>query len=266
MNELLQRPAAHGGAAWRLLGRAAPAWDPPFLRLFCLPYAGGGLGVFHAWPARLPPRVELRAAELPGRDARLGTPPYRELRQAVRDLAQAAIPLLDRPFALFGHSMGALFAFELARLLRRGGVAPPCVLLLSGRPAPHLPERHAPLHALPDGQLLAALKRLNGRRLDALGSPELLRLCLPALRADFALCETYRHRPEAPLGCPTLVLGGLADPLVSLAELCAWKEQIDGPFALQLFPGDHFFLHGAESRVLAVLNQTLLSTAWAAWA
>lgn len=267
MNELGRALPAPGPvqAGWRLLGPELPGSGRVVLRLFCLPYAGGGSGVFRPWLHQLPAGVELRAAELPGREARIGMPPYRDLRQAVRDLARAGAPLLDRPYALFGHSMGALLAFELARLLRSAGLALPRVLLLSGRPAAHLPERHPPLHRLPDQKLLAALKRFNCRRLDVLACPELLALCLPMLRADFALCETYRHRPAAPLECPTLVLGGLADPLVSQSDLFAWREQTCGPFALKMFPGDHFFLHSCEAGVLAAIGEALFRRTRRPW-
>ncbi len=218
-------PRPNAGAAWRL---------------FCFPYAGGGLPAFRGWAEGLP-TMEVWSAQLPGRGARIHEPPFTRMRPLVEWLAGEIVPLLDRPAAFFGHSLGALAAFELARELRRAGQPMPAHLFLSACGAPHRPAARPPIHALPEAEFLAEVRRLNGTPASLLENDELMRLLLPALRADFAARETYQHRPEPPLDCPCSVFGGSQDARVSRETLDAWREHTTAAFSLQMFPGDHFF-------------------------
>jgi len=167
------------------------------------------------------------------------------------------MPYLEVPFAFFGHSMGALASFETARQLRREHALLPVHLLVSGCRAPQLPSPYPPLHALPDPEFLKELRLLNGIPRQALEYPELIELMLPTLRADFAVYDTYTYSTEPPLECPISAFGGLQDGKVSRDCLAAWRDQTSTSFSLQMFPGDHFFLHTAQPLLLQTLYREL---------
>ncbi|MBE9170818.1 thioesterase [Pleurocapsales cyanobacterium LEGE 06147] len=227
------------------------------LRLFCFPYAGGGALSFRGWSAQLPLTVEVCPIELPGRGMRLREAPFTQLVPLVEAIAESLLPYLDKPFAFFGHSMGALVSFEVARYLCWVCADSPAYLFVSGRRAPQLPDPDPPIHALPEAEFIEELRRLNGTPETVLANDELMQLLLPVLRADFAVLETYTYQPEPPLSCPLAALGGLQDPDVSGEMLKAWQEQTSTDFSLQMFPGDHFFLHTAQPLLWQFLNQTL---------
>lgn len=228
------------------------------MRLFCFPYAGGGTAVFHAWPSGLPRAVEVCSLRLPGRESRLQEAPFNRLPLAVQALSDAILPYLDKPFAFFGHSMGALIAFELARHLRRQQSATPVHLFVSGCSAPQLDTSETPIHQLPHDAFIEELRRLSGTPDEVLQNNEILELLLPALRADFAVCEEYLYVPDGPLDCPISASGGQNDPEVTEEALGAWREQTRGAFDLQLFAGNHFFLHSARGRLLEFIRTLLV--------
>ncbi len=210
-------------------------------RLVCLPYAGGGASVYRRWDHLAPQHVEVCPVELPGRGARMGEAPFLRLPPLVRALADALEPLLDRPFAFFGHSMGGLVAFELARLLRRRGWPQPCHLFVSASPAP--PRRHEPaFHDASDAEVKARLQALNGTPGAVLENEELMALTLPVIRADFAVLETYEYHEESPLDVPITVFGGLQDRAVRPSDLQGWQAHSTDS-RLRMLPGDHFFIH-----------------------
>jgi medium-chain acyl-[acyl-carrier-protein] hydrolase len=229
------------------------------LRLFCFPYAGGGVSIFRAWSDGLPADVEVCPVQLPGRGTRLTEPPFTQLSRLVQALAEALFPLLDKPFAFFGHSLGALVSFELARQLRRqhGVGVQPVHLFVSADRAPQIPYRDLPIHSLPEGQFLVELRRLKGTPREALEDEELMQSMLPVLRADFAVYETYVFSTEPPLNCPISTYGGLQDHKVSRGDLEAWRDQTSVSFSLRMFPGDHFFLNTTQPVLLRVLSQEL---------
>ncbi|GCE07381.1 thioesterase II family protein [Dictyobacter aurantiacus] len=230
------------------------------LRLFCFPYAGGGASVFRSWSRELPSEVDLRPVQLPGRERRLREDPYTDLVPLVAAAREALLPYLDRPFAFFGHCLGALMAFELSRQLRSLHNIEPAILFVSGHRAPQLPDRFTPAHMLPDADFAAELRQRNGTREEVLQNPDVMRLVLPLLRADFAVCETYTYTPAAPLSCPIAAFSGADDPAVLPAELAGWSEMTSGTFAAQVFPGDHFFLQSARPQLLQRLTQDLTRT------
>lgn len=240
----------------------APGWfvrrrgADPALRLFCFSYAGAGAAVFRSWSDYLPESVEVCSLQLPGRESRVGESPYRRLRPLVADLRTVILPLLDRPFALFGHSMGALIAFELARELRRTGSPQPQQLLLAAFRAPQLPNPNIRIHHLPDEVLKTVLAK-EGTPQDVLDSEELMRALLPTLRADLELCDTYQYTADTPLPVPMSVFGGLQDVRVGRADLEQWKAQAGGEFSLRMLPGSHFFIHGSQDLLLAQLTTKL---------
>src|SRR5712675_2068557 len=233
---------------------AAPRPDPRVhVRLFCFPCAGGGASRFASWPARLAPVVEACPVQLPGREERLGEPPFTRLGPLVDALVDALEGHLEKPFALFGHSLGALIAFELTRALRRTKKPLPVHLFVSAYRAPHLPDPVPPLHDAPLPVFREELRRLNGTPSEVLENEELMRLLEPTLRADFALHETHIHAQEPPLSCPVSVFGGLQDGEVDRDMLAEWRRHTDRSFTMRLFPGDHFFIDSAEGLLLEAI-------------
>lgn len=231
----------------------------PALRLFCFSYAGGGTTVFRGWSEQLPEQVEVCAIQLPGRESRATEPPYRRLVTLVADLHTAITPLLDRPFAFFGHSMGALIAFELARQLRRAGTPQPERLFLAAFRAPQLPNPNIRIYHLPDEVLKTVLAK-EGTPQSVLDNAEIMRALLPTLRADFELCDTYEYHHEAPLQAPMSVFGGQQDVRVGRTDLENWKVQAGNDFRITMLPGPHFFIHGNQDVLLAQLTTELRST------
>lgn len=208
-------------------------------RLFALPHAGGGASLYRPWEAALPPDVELCAVKLPGREARIGEPPFERLAPLVAALVAAMRPKLDRPFVLFGHSLGALVAYEVTRALLAAGAPLPSRLVVSARVAPQLDPPHTSLHTLPRHELIATLLRYQALPRAVLAEPELLDLVLPTLRADIALVEHHRHVEGPRLPVHLTVLGRLDDTYVSQSELEPWRELADH-VQLHMLPGDHY--------------------------
>ena len=227
------------------------------LRLFCFPYAGGAALTFRTWSDSLPMSLEVCPVELPGRGKRITSAPFTRLQLLVQAIAIALLPYLDKPFAFFGHSMGGLVSFELARLLRKNYGISPVHLFVSGHREPQVPDPDPPIHALPEPEFLEKLRRLNGTPEAVLENAELMQMLLPVLRADFAVIETYAYTPESPLDCPITAFGGLQDREVRYDDLKVWQEQTNAAFSLHMLPGDHFFLQPAQPLLLQLLSQEL---------
>jgi medium-chain acyl-[acyl-carrier-protein] hydrolase len=252
VSQVVTTAALHSWISWRKPRPQAR------LRLFCFPHAGASALIFRTWPDSLPADIEVCPIQLPGRGTRLMERPFTELPPLVEALAQALAPLLDMPFAFFGHSLGALVSFELLRRLRRQYGLHPACLLVSAAGAPQLPHRGSPIHALPDKEFLAELRRLNGTPSELLDHEELMKIMLPLLRADFAVYENYTYANESPLNCAISAFGGLQDQRVSERDLQAWSAMTNNSFSLRMLPGDHFFLQAP--RFLRVLTNELEST------
>ncbi len=227
------------------------------LRLLCFPYAGAGASIFQTWANELPSEIEVCAIQLPGRESRLGESPLTRLKPLIKTLAPSLKPYLDIPFAIFGHSMGAWLSFELIRELRRQNCPYPVHFLVSGSNAPQLPDLKPPIHRLPDSQFIEKIKGFNGTPDRVWQDTKLMQQFLPALRADFAILETYFYADEPPLDCPITAFGGLEDPKVSQVALAAWDKQTKAEFNLQMFAGDHFFLQSARQELLRALSTRL---------
>jgi len=223
--------------------------------LVCAPYAGGGASVFRDWPAALP-GVEVQALQLPGRERRFREPPLRRVADVVAAVVPELAPRLDRPFALFGHSMGALIVFEVARELRRRFAASPSALFVSGARAPQLPSGRR-TYDLPDDELAGEIAWPHAADGEPVPASEVLEVMLPLVRADLELAQTYEHRPEPPLRCPIVAFCGAADAEVGVEDAAAWRAQTVGRFALHVLEGDHFFVHSAQSRLLELIASEL---------
>jgi surfactin synthase thioesterase subunit len=227
------------------------------LRLLLLPHAGGGASSFRGWADALPPDVEVCPVQLPGRENRVMEKAFDRMPPLVQALAEVMERWRDLPFAVFGHSNGALVGFELARLARRTGTPGPVHLFASGRRAPDVPSRLPDVHQLPDDQMISELARLGGMPKQVTEHPELMQLLLPLLRADLALIETYEFREEPPISIPITVYTSTADPRVNLDEARAWERHTAGGFEMRVFPGDHFYLAGPDPQVMATLSADL---------
>lgn len=234
---------------------AAQSADAP-QRLFCFPFAGAGTAAFRGWQQRLP-GVALCPVRLPGRESRLSEPPFRQMAPLVEALGRAIHAYLDKPFAFYGHSMGAAIAFELARWLRSQGRTLPAALFVSGARAPRLRLGHHPPAEPSEEEFLKDLDRLEGIPPEVRQNPSLLRLVLPALMADTALYRGYVYEPQAPLSIPIFAYGGEQDPNVLPQHLEQWGSQTTGPFQLRLFPGGHFFIQTSQEAFLEALKQDL---------
>jgi len=231
------------------------------LRLLCFPYAGAGSSMFQSWAPLLSPKIELSLIHFPGRDKRIREPLYTDLSNLVEEIGDTLLPLLDRPFAFFGHSMGDLVSFEVARYLdRRYGLQAKC-LFLSARRAPHLPDPYSNIYLLPEKDFLETAENLYGKLPDIVKQDrEILQLFVNIMRADLTMTCRYQYHHGPPLQCPLVVFGGMQDPSVAEHELKAWQEHTAARFELIMFPGDHFFIHGARMGLLQNLNRTLSSS------
>jgi medium-chain acyl-[acyl-carrier-protein] hydrolase len=225
--------------------------------LFCFPYAGGSALTYRDWAARLPAHVEVYPVQLPGRGDRVREKPISRMLPLAHAVARELLPLIDRPFALFGHSMGAILAFEIARLLRKHRAPQPLHLFASGHTAPQAAATAPQTYNLPDAELMEELRRLNGTPEELLGEPELMKVMLPLLRADFEADQAYAYAEEPPLNCPISVYGGLRDPETSREELEAWRRQTTSSCTVRMFPGDHFFINTDREMVLQTLSREL---------
>lgn len=229
---------------------------PPRLRLFGFPFAGGSARVFRDLAAHLGADVEVVGIDYPGRGQRFGEEPIAHLPDLVRDLAGRIGPLLDRPFAFYGHSNGALVAFELARYLARACYRWPEVLIVGAKRCPVLgPERM--LHALPRDEFIDTLRGYGGTPAEVFASPDVLEVFLPILRADFALSETHSLGDTAPLDTPIHAIAGTADPLAAVHEVQAWRALTRRDFRFHRLDGGHFFLQSEAPALAALLRSCL---------
>jgi medium-chain acyl-[acyl-carrier-protein] hydrolase len=215
--------------------------------------------MFHRWPPQLGDDVEVLGAQLPGRGARLRERPYRRMAHLIPALLEAIRPRLDVPYGIFGHSLGAVVAFELARALRRAGSPLPASLVVSARPAPQLPRELPPLHPLPQTAFLQALERRYGIADPVLREPEMAALLYPPLQADMEILETWAYEAEPPLPVHLVACAGSRDPTVTPEGLEGWREQTSERFTLHLVNGDHFYPLSNPAPLFALLRDALSS-------
>ncbi|MGW4526676.1 thioesterase II family protein [Amycolatopsis sp. NPDC004378] len=225
------------------------------VQLFCLPHAGGSASFYFPVSAGLGRSVEVFAVQYPGRQDRRLEPGIDSLPVLADRLAEVLADRARRPFALFGHSMGATLSFEVATRLERAGLVP-LHLFASGRRAPSC-RRDESVHLLDDDGVIAEVRKLGGTNAAVLGDEEILRMALPAIRNDYKAAETYVRQPGPKLSTPITVLTGDADPKTTLEEARAWQELTDGEFELQVYRGGHFFLADHQPEVLQLISSRL---------
>jgi len=248
-------PARSVGDAWWTPMRRTPSATRC---LFCFPYAGGNASLFRAWPAGLPTDLQIYALQLPGRASRIAEPPLTSLPLLVDRIGEACLASArGLPYAFFGHSLGAVLSFEVARWMRRRGSALPWQLVVAGRRAPDCPQYLPPTHQMTDADLIESLARMDGTSPDVLRDAELMQIMLPTLRADFGLAEGYTYVTEPPLACGITVIGGQDDPESQEGRLEGWQTQTSGRFDCHLLDGGHFFIRTMERELLALLALAL---------
>jgi len=216
-------------------------------RLFCLPYAGSGASLFRDWSGHCEGLVEVCAIRLPGREMRMKDPTITDLNEMVARILDAMSPFLGTPYFLFGHSMGAILAYELAALARKRGLTLPKHLFVSARLPPGI-ERQVipvPVHTLSDSEFLEYLRKIDSP-VASLKDPYVVGFLLSVLRADFALCESYRDQRHQPFGFPITAFAGSSDTTVAPDEMDPWRCCTTGRFRLRAIPGDHFFIHNSK--------------------
>lgn len=225
-------------------------------RLFCFPYAGGTEAAYRTWQQHVRHTIQIVPVQLPGRGSRVAEQAFTRLGPLVLALSQCFASEIDRPFAFFGHSMGGLIAFELARQLRRGRRPLPVHLFISAKCCPRHTEV-VPAPDLSDLQLIEVLRQYEGTPAEVLDNGELMNILLPAIRADMEMCNTYLCDSEPPLDCPITVFGGLNDLVSTRSCLEGWRDYTTGPFTIRMFPGGHFFIQKWEGSVLDVICREL---------
>ncbi|MET0844906.1 MAG: alpha/beta fold hydrolase [Pseudomonas sp.] len=228
------------------------------LTLLCLPYSGASAMVYSRWRRKLPQWLKLQPVELPGRGARYGEPLHTDMRRLALQLAQEQKATLKAPYALFGHSLGALLACEMAHAFRSLGCPEPVALFASGTAAPTMRADYDRGFAEPrtDAELIDQLRTLNGTSEEVLDNEELMSLTLPVLRADFLLCGRFEPQQRPLLNCPVHVLGGKADRATT-EQLIGWSKETRGSFSVDMLAGGHFFIHEHEAKVLRVIKDQL---------
>lgn len=236
-------------------------WESsPGIPLLCFPYAGGSPYLFMDWVARLRPEIRVAGVQLPGKGTRLTESPLRTAEEAVAEVAANFPDLEDRGFALYGHSLGAIFALELARSLCRRGGPRPRHLFVGGAKPPQLGPTRPPLSALPDPEFLEAVqKRYGGIPAKILEQEEILALFLPSLRADFVIYESYICAQQPPLDCPISAFAGESDSLVPASMMQGWGVHTSQAFDLSILPGGHFFLQESRDALIMRIRQRLMA-------
>lgn len=241
------------GAAWFFVPEPRAAAK---VRLFCFPCAGASPWEYRGWASALPRDVEVSTVCLPGRGARHREAPVVNMASLVKLLRDAIRPKLDKPYALFGHSLGALIAFELALALEKGGERAPMRLLVSGSPPPSARTPRTS-HRLSDAELVETMRDLDGTPETVLNDPELLAIALPLLRADLELAGKYEPTFDA-VQCPMTAFFGVEDSDVGREVAAGWRAHTRGNFALRGFPGGHFFVHSQASSVQSAVQREIL--------
>lgn len=230
---------------------------PGRVRLFCLPHAGGSSSAFNSWSQYLEGHVEPWPVLLPGRGVRMTDRPIEDHRKMVAALAEGLAPHLQTPFALFGHSMGALLAHELTKHLIAHGGPRPCLLAVSARQAPHLEWKMAETRTMSDTEFIQMLGELSTETTQFLSDPSLRKVLLPILRADFKLCESWRPVPIEALDIPILAFAGEHDPNVAVESIEAWGSHTRERFATVVLPGRHFLLQPFAKEICAAIENQL---------
>ncbi|GAA2100864.1 alpha/beta fold hydrolase [Streptomyces albiaxialis] len=226
-------------------------------RLVCLPHAGGSASFYFPVSRALAPAVDVLAVQYPGRQDRRAEPCLDSIAALADEVAERLLPWADRPLSIFGHSMGATLAFEVALRLEQRDITLHA-LFASGRRAPSR-HREESTHLHDDAALIREIKALDGTESQTLDDEEMLRAVLPAIRSDYRAAETYRYQPGPPLSCPVYAMVGDSDPKASVDEVRSWGDHTKERFELQTYPGGHFYLNAQAPRVIDAISRAVMS-------
>ena len=230
-------------------------------RLFCFPFAGGGASAYYRWPRMLPAEIGVYAVRPPGRENRIKEKPFTRLSVMIEELAFILLPFLNKPFAFFGHSMGALIGYELAQYIHRNFSIGPAHLFVAAGRAPHLVNLEPPYFNLPQDRFLEKLKRYNGMPAEILQNDDLMAFIMPSLRADMEMIQTYSGRDrQQTLACPISAFGGTTDSMVVRDHLKEWQAYTHNAFSLQMLESGHFFSPDAEQQLLQAIASDFKQT------
>jgi len=239
---------------WFQISRPKPL--APY-RLFCFPYAGGSPAAFLSWEKLLPPQVELVAIQAPGKGTRLDESPLTSVGQLAEQIAGAIVPMLDRPYLTYGHSMGSIVSFELLHILKGSNLPLPRRYFAAARQAPQRPRRIAPIHDYPPEEFKTELKRFGGTPDVILENTELMELLAPMLRTELRAAYAYHRDPGVKLACDVSVFGGARDELVPPEELPAWQEHFVQRVDFRIFAGSHFFMEDNKEQVVSAICESV---------
>lgn len=226
------------------------------VRLFCFHCAGGDASTFYPWAKKINSSIELISIQLPGHGMKFDEPKLRSMEAIIAYLNNAILPYFDRPYFFFGHSLGALVAFELTRSLQKNCKPLPECLFVAGKNPPHIRDQKFICH-LSDQEIIEEIKKYNGIPAEILAETSLMNIFLPIFRADFEVLETYVYYKSLPLTCNLIALGGVEDPIVKAVNIEAWKIHTSGKFQSYLLTGDHFFIKSQQPEVLEIIYQTI---------
>lgn len=242
---------------WIFCNKSRPQAD---LRLFCFPFSGGGASMYRDWSEAMGDKIEVRPVQLPGRESRFREPRETNADLIVKKIVDVLELFQDKPFALFGYSLGAFLAFEVCRELRNKNLPMPVHLFVAAMRAPHTPSVHPPLSALPDDEFVQQIEYYYQPNNDAWHITELRDLLLPVLKDDFVLADNYAHRHENPLPCPIDVFAG-AEDIGAPPELTKrWSEQTSNIMDYHMYPGGHFFIDTCLSDIQKIVRDKLQSS------
>lgn len=228
------------------------------IRLICFHYAGGGASIFHQWGSQLPEYIEVVAVQLPGREDRFKDQPIADINTVTTMLQDELSCLLDKPYAVFGHSMGAILSYEWLRTVKKSNLPSPILYLPAGRQAPHIPNKSPPLYSLSDQEFIdGLLKKYPNTMRPALDNAEICQLSMPKLRADFTLAEGYQYKLGATLDCPILAIAGQQEYCIEDGDLLAWGNHTTNNISTSRLPGDHFFILSSRSALLYFISGKL---------
>jgi medium-chain acyl-[acyl-carrier-protein] hydrolase len=254
--ETFRSPSA---SPWIVRSNGSGSSKSSKMRLICLPYAGGGAGAFFRWSSLVDNAIDVIRIQLPGHETRIREPLLRRSEDVVFAMADALLRFLDRPFFVYGHSMGALLGFELIRKLRADHGIMPVHLFVSSFRAPHLQPVDPPIHELPEDLFINQLQQYGGVPEQILAERELMDLMLPILRADFQILETYVCKEEHALECPITAFGGMHDAKTREHMVTAWQRETSRHFRSLFFTGGHFFINENPLAVISVVNEEFKS-------
>lgn len=227
-------------------------------QVFCFPHAGGGSAIYHRWEKLLPRHLGVVPIKLPGRESRFNETSHDNIETLIAAMAPEIVDAMHEPFALYGHSMGGLIAYELAQHLRKQYAKSPRALFVSASRSPDRFKENQTLHRLPDEEMIRSLVRDFGRGGEVSAAElDMMRMMSDTIRADLKLLETYEHATQDPLPCPIIGIAATEDHKVTVSDVNGWRAFTTERFTMRTMPGHHFFLREQEKAITELIASRL---------